>query len=341
MQEKTAVIPQSLGQNLSLDTVQPRLEALPPHSAHLIEPNLKDLLNYKMGYHLEGLAEHSARALKSDTGLFMNWCIEHQYCAVPAHPLTVRLYLWQQAPHKAPNTLSRYLASINQLHKLVERPKPSDAPEVQAAMKLIRAESQYVEQQAVPARYAQIDTLSHLIDAERPQDVRDYALLLVAHSTLLRRSELSRITVEDLDCPAEEADGLIQVAKIKGKKGTRETYHAYLSPPARTWLLRWLAMGGIQQGPVFRSVTKYGTLRMTHLDGEGVRNALNRLGQKIGASFTGHSARVGAAQDMVAQGIETSQAMQAGRWQDHKTFMRYVARLQAKDGGMAQFFKRC
>jgi hypothetical protein len=56
--------------------------------------------------------------------------------------------------------------------------------------------------------------------------------------------------------------------------------------------------------------------------------------------ISGHSTRVGAAQDMVRYGVDLTGAMQAGRWSTLTMVARYSARLVAKRGGMAQITER-
>jgi hypothetical protein len=56
--------------------------------------------------------------------------------------------------------------------------------------------------------------------------------------------------------------------------------------------------------------------------------------------ISGHSTRVGAAQDMVRYGVDLTGAMQAGRWSTPTMVARYSARLVAKRGGMAQISER-
>jgi hypothetical protein len=56
--------------------------------------------------------------------------------------------------------------------------------------------------------------------------------------------------------------------------------------------------------------------------------------------ISGHSTRVGAAQDMVRYGVYLARAMQAGRWSTPEAVARYSARLVAKRGGMAQITER-
>ena len=52
--------------------------------------------------------------------------------------------------------------------------------------------------------------------------------------------------------------------------------------------------------------------------------------------LSGHSARVGAAQDMIAAGIELPAILQAGRWKSTAMVNRYGERLLARRSGAAQ-----
>jgi hypothetical protein len=52
--------------------------------------------------------------------------------------------------------------------------------------------------------------------------------------------------------------------------------------------------------------------------------------------ISGHSTRVGCAQDMAALGIELAAIMQAGRWATPEMVGRYTERLVAKRGAAAK-----
>ena len=53
-------------------------------------------------------------------------------------------------------------------------------------------------------------------------------------------------------------------------------------------------------------------------------------------SISGHSTRVGAAQDMVAEGIGIAAIQHAGRWKTSAMVNRYGERLLARRSGAAQ-----
>jgi hypothetical protein len=58
------------------------------------------------------------------------------------------------------------------------------------------------------------------------------------------------------------------------------------------------------------------------------------------AAISGHSARVGMAQDLVAGGADLPAVMQAGRWKSPTMPARYAERLLAKRGAMAGHYGR-
>jgi len=52
--------------------------------------------------------------------------------------------------------------------------------------------------------------------------------------------------------------------------------------------------------------------------------------------ISGHSVRVGAAQDLLALNIDLASIMQAGRWKSSRVPMRYWEEVLAARGGMAR-----
>lgn len=58
------------------------------------------------------------------------------------------------------------------------------------------------------------------------------------------------------------------------------------------------------------------------------------------ARISGHSSRVGAAQDMVRHGVDLPAVMQAGRWRSPEMVGRYTRRLDARRSGAAKLAER-
>ncbi len=70
---------------------------------------------------------------------------------------------------------------------------------------------------------------------------------------------------------------------------------------------------------------------------------IDRGASEVGAegiwSRTGHSAKVGAAQDLLALNMDLPSVMQAGRWRDTRMPMRYGEKVLAGRGAMARAAK--
>ena len=102
-----------------------------------------------------------------------------------------------------------------------------------------------------------------------------------------------------------------------------------------------LSASGIDGGPLFRSLRKDGTVG-GRLPAGQVPRIYKAMAGRAGFSaqmvrrISGHSPRVGAAQDMIASGIGTPAIMQAGRWKSAAMVQRYGERLLAKRNGAAQ-----
>jgi integrase/recombinase XerD len=107
----------------------------------------------------------------------------------------------------------------------------------------------------------------------------------------------------------------------------------FLSPAAAIQLERWLEVAGIEQGPLFRPF-RHGRLVERHLNpivvGRVLKTAAARakLPPEAVRQLSGHSMRVGAAQDLMSGGRDLLQIMTAGGWTSVNVVGRYVSDAQ-------------
>ena len=174
---------------------------------------------------------------------------------------------------------------------------------------------------------------------ERLIDARNRALLAVAYDGMLRRAELTSLEAEDLlvETPGH-ASLLVRRSKTDGE-GDGEV--VYLARDTVALVRTWLDRSGLTTGRLFRSVHKAGTLG-ERLHPSQVPRIFKSMAHRAGLpeglveGLSGHSARVGAAQDMVAAGIEMPLILNAGRWKSTAMVSRYGERLLARRSGAAQ-----
>jgi integrase len=164
--------------------------------------------------------------------------------------------------------------------------------------------------------------------------LRDRALLLIAYDSMRRRSELISLRVEDIGwLPDNGASILLRKSKTdqqgcgKWIRLTNETSHA---------LHQWLAAAKINEGFIFRGVRSSGVItnglcesRIPRIYKTLARKA--GLNESVVQSISGHSMRVGGAQDLLNSGASLPQIMVKGGWSKTDTVMRYVERIRMLD----------
>ena len=156
---------------------------------------------------------------------------------------------------------------------------------------------------------------------------------------LARRSEAVALELADVTGSRDgSATVLIRRSKTD-QSGQGET--RWLAPATVERLRAWLAASGIHEGPIFRAVNKAGGTGGPLTGGE-VPRILKRLAALAPgldpAAVSGHSCRVGMAQDLVAAGEELAGVMQAGRWRSPMMPARYAEKLEAGRGAVARFY---
>jgi hypothetical protein len=110
-------------------------------------------------------------------------------------------------------------------------------------------------------------------------------------------------------------------------------------------LRTWLATARIESGPMFRSVNRHGQVG-GQLDQGSVAAIFKAMAKRARlspgdvAQISGHSCRVGAAQDIIRYGADIAGAMQAGRWRSPTMVGRYAEGLDLKRGACAQVAAR-
>jgi integrase len=116
---------------------------------------------------------------------------------------------------------------------------------------------------------------------------------------------------------------------------------AYLSRETVRWLKIWLEHAGINEGAVFRRLIGRDQIGGP-LNPGSVALIFKRVAQWIGmparyvASVSGHSTRVGAAQDLAELDIDLAAITQAGGWKSTRMPLQYAEKINAARSGMAR-----
>lgn len=260
---------------------------------------------------------------------FEAWCAEEGVAPLPATPELLAAFVDFEAQVIKPGTIRSALCAIGKVHRLARLPDPTADEEVKLALRRAYRRHGRRQRQVQGLTREIRDALLGACPDGTLQGLRDRALLLTAYDTLCRRSELVAIEVEHLT-PAPGGGWHVLVPRAKNDPhGDGRVAHA--SPQAAQAIMGWLDAAGIRGGPVFRGI-RNGTAKGVALDPSEVARIFKRLAKSaalsadVVAGLSGHSARVGAAQDLAMGNADTLTIMRAGGWKSVSTVARYVER---------------
>ena len=247
-------------------------------------------------------------------------------------------FIEAMAEQRAPATVRRYVASIAVAHRAVGSRKVATSAPVRLALQRMHRRNGRRQNQAHGLTWTMRLRLLKA-SGDRLIDARNRAMLGVAYDAMLRRGEMTALEVDDF-IEETKGDGTLLVRRSKtDQEGRGEVL--WLAPDTVKLVRAWLDLAELSEGRLFRSVTKAGRT------GEGldpsqvprIFRAMARaadLPETIVRGLSGHSARVGAAQDMIAAGIGLPEILHAGRWKSTAMVYRYGERMLARRSAAAR-----
>jgi integrase/recombinase XerD len=183
-------------------------------------------------------------------------------------------------------------------------------------------------QSTVATSHNQTDNGSRGSEKRLLTGLRDRAMIAVGYDALCRRSELIALCVEDLNLTRQRG-GMVLIRRSKNDPYGHGR-QALLSPKCVRYLVEWLRAANINSGYIFCKIDRndYVSSRPLHNATVAViikkRAKDARLPREKIKGLSGHSMRVGAAQDMVKSGVDLLPIMRAGGWKSIDMVGRYI-----------------
>jgi integrase len=294
--------------------------------------SLEELIQKAKTFVAAAKAPATLKAYRNDWRDFESWCRAHQLPSLPSIPESVALYIADRASTLASGTITRRLTSITKAHKAAgfnDSPATTRHFIVGETLKGIRRTMGTAQQGRAPL----LSTDIRRIVAARREDLlglRDAALVLVGFAGGFRRSELAGIHICDLKFSADGVVVIVRKSKTDQEGAGREVGLPFgASPetcPVRA-LRQWLDRAGIREGPVFRSVGRYGHVsrRGLHSDSIGklLKRAAGRAGLKV-EELGGHSLRAGCVTQAAMNGVREFVIMRQTGHKTIATLRRYI-----------------
>ena len=319
-------------QNPLLPVPQESVGSLPPApTAGLTTADLA-----RLRHSLDSSVSDNTRAMYNSAWRgFEAWTQARGALSLPASPSIVAAYLACLAEELRLSvaTVRLHKAALAAIHKASGHEDPTDNEGVRRIMKGIAQAHGKGQKQARPltaetlaAVKATAKSRRSLEDGKRQESTEraswrgrvDVALLATLRDGLLRRSEAAALTWGDVEF-RDNGSALLQLRRSKTDQEA-EGVTLYIRPATELLDLS----------------TKIFGMTARHI-GNRVRAAAKAAG--LGEGFTGHSGRVGMAQDLVKSGVELPALMTAGRWKSSKMPARYTERQAADRGAVARYYQ--
>ena len=325
------------------------IQHLPQNSGELASAGLTLLDQARVRRALESsTSANTRRAYNQAWHRFVAWMKARGHGhPLPASPDLVAAFLAELAEEgKSVATLRLQKTALAKVHRSTGHPDPTDNEGVTRVMAGLAREKGRRQRQAKPltdkalaaVKATALRPRGHQAGAVRAETARDarrrgkvdIALLSVLRDGLLRRSEAAALRWGDVEIQ-EGGSALLHVRRSKTDQEAEGAVQ-YIGWEATEALVSIMPEGLAAVDP---STPVFG-LSESQI-GRRVRAACQSAG--LGDGFTGHSGRVGMAQDLAAAGVELPALMQAGRWQSSRMPARYTERQAAGRSAVARYYQ--
>jgi site-specific recombinase XerD len=276
---------------------------------------------------LEGAyAPSTMRSYYTDVEIFLSWCGDQNLAPFPASVATVCRFLEEQAPDRAPSTVRRRLYSIRKVHRLLRLEDPTYDEDINLTVRRIRRAKRTRPKQEKGMTRPYLDKFL-AVQPDNSWGLRNRAMLLLGYELLTRRSELVALTTNDLEILD---DGTMRVIIRRSKADPFGQWRiAFTSQKTANAVQDWLAWRGPDINYLFCPIYR-GTAVNRDLSTTTVKRLVKSAAKAAGLetedidAFSGHSLRVGAAQDLLCAGYDAAAIMLAGGWKSINILWRYL-----------------
>jgi len=291
---------------------------------------LSEITGQTRDYVSRSKAKATVRAYRSDLRHFEAWCRDHGLRSFPATPESVANYISDLASSGLkPSTVTRRLSAISQAHQMAGHESPTHRQVVRMTVAGVRRTHGTAPRQV--KRLPQEDLVAMI--AALPDDLRglrDRALLLVGFVGGMRRSELVGLDVDDV---VEEPEGLrVTIRRGKTDQEGRGRQVGLVRGRHRltdvvTAVAEWREAARVEDGPLFRAVSRSGRVGSDRLSDRSVARAVKAAASRVGidpATVSGHSLRGGFATSAAKAGAPERRIMRTTGHRSEAMVRRYI-----------------
>jgi len=279
-------------------------------------------------------APSTIRSYRANFERFIQFCEDHDANALPADPQNVAQFISKLTASGLKSSSIRIIvAAISSIHRLNILADPVQHPVVKVEMRRMHRTLGRHSQQAFGITEPILEKMLGAADHSL-RGIRNQALLLLAYDSMCRRSELVSLKISDINLN-ESSDTTEMKIRLRKSKTDQELQGSWIFPTQRSMeaILLWIDKAKLLDGFLFRGINN-----AIDISPELKCSQINRIYKRLakGANLpkevikhiSGHSMRVGAAQDLLKSGASMPMIMNKGRWSKTDTVMRYLEGAQ-------------
>ena len=289
----------------------------------IFSTNIMDILKRLDGAY----APNTLKSYYADARSFVDWCNERKVEPFPLTSETLCYFMESLETDYSYSSIRRRISALRRLNKLLGFEDQTHTEEVYIAIRRLKRTKCLEQRQAAGINH---DILIRMIDAQPDTlaGTRNRALLSLGYDFLARRSELVAIQNKDLKFTTDGAlTGLIRKSKTDQYGRGRLVFG---SDRSAKLVRRWLRLKPKEIAPLFCAIN-HGRFLDRPICDRNVNDIIKRGVIKVKGcdrpsdlEVSGHSLRVGAAQDLLIKGYDLAAIMRAGGWSDPSTVSRYL-----------------
>ena len=272
-------------------------------------------------------APNTLKSYYADTNAFVDWCSEEKIEPFPLTSSSIRKYIEAMAVNYSYASIRRRLSCLRRINKLLGHQDQTQTEEIYLTIRRLKRSKCLDQQQAAGINH---DVLVKMIDAQPDTlaGIRNKALLSLGYDFLARRSELVALRTTDLEFTKDGAlKGMIRKSKTDQYGRGRLVFGSARSAKL---LKAWFWKKPKQIEAVFCAIN-HGQCVDRPICDRNVNEIIKKSVVKVkrcerpsDLEVSGHSLRVGAAQDLLITGYDLAAIMRAGGWSNAETVSRYL-----------------
>jgi integrase len=295
---------------------------------------------------MTNLERYLEAATRENTRQSYRAAVEHYEISwgglLPASADSVARYLADHAESLSINTLRQRLAALAEWHKQHGFVDPTKIQLVRQTMRGIQTLHPTQVKRARPLQLDQLEQVDRWLRAaiqtaealpcatDALRYKRDRALILLGFWRGFRGDELTRLRIEDVELVPGEG----MICYLSRTKSDRNMNGSSFRTPALSRLCpivayeEWVNAASIRNGPVFRSIDRWGNVvkSQLHIDSLAplLRNILRRSQVAAPELYSAHSLRRGFASWATANNWDLKTLMEHVGWKNAQSAMRYI-----------------